>query len=221
MHPIESQKAKTLAEAVLQVVRRDILEGRHRPGSKLPFQELHTTYSVSFSTLREVLSYLVQEGLVTAEGQRGFRVAPALRSEFYDLCDSRVVIERAAIARALPRGDGAWEASLRRLLEQLQQAGLAVDAQPAPSTIHDLIVAPCGSPTLLDLRRRLAAQALRYEHLAGLAPGGDTGARGQDIALLDAALHRNVSTTADLREAQLRADAAAINAQAANLWQDN
>ncbi|MGO7668283.1 GntR family transcriptional regulator, partial [Rhizobium ruizarguesonis] len=57
-------------------MRADIIFGRLAPGQKLKLESLKEYYETSISTLREVLNRLSSEGLVVAEGQKGFEVSP-------------------------------------------------------------------------------------------------------------------------------------------------
>ena len=60
--------------AGVRAMRSDILSGRLTPGAKLPFAELAARYGGSTSVIREGLTRLVEQGLVQAEPQHGFRV---------------------------------------------------------------------------------------------------------------------------------------------------
>ena len=74
--PGRKTEAKTLAAQVYEKLREDIVAGHLEPGSKLKLEQLLSKYSVGMSPLREALSRLVGDMLVTSQGQRGFRVAP-------------------------------------------------------------------------------------------------------------------------------------------------
>jgi len=65
----------TYIEAVQQRLREDIVSGRLAPREKLRLAELKTRYAMGSSPLREALSRLVGEGLVTFEGNRDFGYA--------------------------------------------------------------------------------------------------------------------------------------------------
>src|SRR5215475_10127091 len=103
---------ETLAADVLQRMRTDIVSCVLKPGAKLRFEALRDIYAASFSTLREALSRLVAEGLVIAEDQRGFLVAPVSIDDLNDLTYVRVLVERECIALAVKLGDDAWEANI-------------------------------------------------------------------------------------------------------------
>lgn len=217
--------ARTVGLAVLSQMRRDILNGTLAPGSQLRFEALRLAYGTSFSTCREALSHLVGEGLVRAESQRGFKVIRLTRPDLYDLYDSWIVVERAAIAQALPRGDSAWEAKLRLILARYKSDAAQGEEVPwlvqlqAQQASLDAIAAPCASPTMEFLRRRLAIRSLHYWQ-AGRHFGVEPPRRAHDFkGLLEAALRQDIAATADRVEATLRADIAAFDAHADALWQ--
>ncbi|MHA3021785.1 GntR family transcriptional regulator [Mycobacterium sp. BMJ-28] len=54
----------------------NILAGRSRPGTKLPFGELSERHKASMGVVREAVSRLVAEGLVESMPQQGLRVTP-------------------------------------------------------------------------------------------------------------------------------------------------
>ena len=93
-------------------LRADILACRIRPGERLRILELAGRLGVSHTVVREALSRLSADGLVVAEAQRGFTVAPVSPKELADLTDVRVTIECDALRRSIERGDIAWESRI-------------------------------------------------------------------------------------------------------------
>ena len=59
--------------------------------------------------MREALSRLEAERLVTATPNRGFFVAPVSRADLEDLTRARLVIEVPLIEEAIEKGDSNWE----------------------------------------------------------------------------------------------------------------
>ena len=102
-------EVKTLAEATLFRIRRDIISGSLAPGSKIKSDHLRERYDVGISPLREALFQLVSEGLVRADGQRGFRVSGISRDDLIDVTNWRMKLECEAIELAIIHGDKAWE----------------------------------------------------------------------------------------------------------------
>ena len=84
---------ETAGELALRRIREDLISGALPPGSKIKLEQARDRYSVSVSTLREILSRLTTENLVIAEGQRGFAVSPASRRELLELEDLRILLE--------------------------------------------------------------------------------------------------------------------------------
>src|ERR1700675_4340868 len=62
----------SVGEKTYRRIRTDIIFGKLAPGEKLKLDRLREHYGASVSTLRELLNRLSSEGLVVAEGQRGF-----------------------------------------------------------------------------------------------------------------------------------------------------
>ena len=120
-------KGRTLIETAYANLRNEIVDGTFEPGAKLRTEELRGRYDVSGSTIREALTRLMGEALVTTEGQRGFRVAPATVEDFRDLTEVRKLIEIEALRQAIAVGGEAWEGRHRRGLLQ------AVENRRAPA----------------------------------------------------------------------------------------
>ncbi len=89
IHPISTskdakpsgQETVSGAQDVLARLRADIVRNTFEPHAKLKFAELTRRYGLGIGTLREALSQLVSEGLVTLEAGKGFRVAPVSRAD--------------------------------------------------------------------------------------------------------------------------------------------
>src|SRR5689334_19828228 len=93
-------------------LREAILTGRYAPEQKLRFADLQQSFGSGIGTLREALSQLVAEGLVTTDVGRGFRVAPVSREDLLDITRLHVEFERRAILDAVTHGDDDWEAGV-------------------------------------------------------------------------------------------------------------
>src|SRR4051812_22281514 len=75
---VKSRKefGKTLGVDIAHRLRQEIVACRLKPGEPLKFDALRLAFGASFTTLREALTSLTADGLVLAEEQRGYRVAP-------------------------------------------------------------------------------------------------------------------------------------------------
>ncbi|TCZ63540.1 GntR family transcriptional regulator [Roseicella aquatilis] len=204
---------RTLASDVLHRLRTDLLNSLFLPGDRLRFEPLRERYQVSFSTLREALASLVQEGLVVAEGQRGFRVAPVSRADLIDLLETRIIVEREALRLALQRGTPASRARVTEDFLRMNEAREQAEASgrwTSPEwcrlhwAFHDSLVADCGSATLLDIRARLWKRSERYRSLARRLRPVQRGPVSDHRDIYESAMAGDAVRTHSLLEGQFR-----------------
>lgn len=163
---------ENLARTAYQQLKQDIIQSHFGPGEKLLMSSLKTRYGLGVSPLREALSQLVSERLVTAESQRGFRVSPMSVAELKDIYDARAQLEGLVVELALARGDDLWEAGVvaaHHALSKVTHIESVEDQlnqwDQRHQAFHQAVVAGCCSPQLLVVRQTLMDQAARYRYL--------------------------------------------------------
>lgn len=95
-------KTRTLAAAITDRIRQDILGGQHQAGTPLRQDALAAAYGVSRIPVREALFQLEAEGLVAIEPHRGAVVTPLSRAEIEDIFALRLILENRALAASVP-----------------------------------------------------------------------------------------------------------------------
>ncbi len=100
---------ETAGEKAYRRIREDIVSGVLQPSQRLRLDGLKETYGVSISTLRELLNRLTSEGLIVAEGARGFEVAPISVQNFKEVANLRQLLEIHALEELFAAGDMDWE----------------------------------------------------------------------------------------------------------------
>ena len=98
-----NDEIETIGDDGYRRIRADIVFGRLLPGQKLKLDGLKESYGVSVSTLREILSRLTSEGLVLAEGRRGFEVTPVSIENLKELAELRLLLESHAMEASFAR----------------------------------------------------------------------------------------------------------------------
>ena len=201
-----------VGEKTYRRIRTDIVFGKLAPGAKLKLDRLRVDYGASVSTLRELLSRLVSEGLVVAEGQRGFEVAPVSTQGFREIAELRLLLERYAMKQSFAAGDMEWEGrvvsahhKLARIERKLQ-AGEQADSETWKRydfEFHHALISACGSETLLDAHAPVYDKYLRYLMIAGIHRG-EIAAR-EHQTLLDCALRRDAATAIDILKVHIDA----------------
>lgn len=168
-------QTETVGEAAFRRIRLDIISGVLRPSEKLKLEQLKTKYSVSVSTLREILAQLTAEKLVVAEGQRGFEVSPASRLELVELGDLRALLECHAIETSFAQGDLDWEARVVAAHHKLSAIERDLLAGKGERTVdwvrydwefHQALVSACNSATMMKMLASVFDRFLRYHILA-------------------------------------------------------
>lgn len=220
------QTPKTLAEAVYARLREDILSGKLKPGSKLRFADLVKNYEAGISTFRESLSRLTADRLVTAEGQRGFRVSPISLNELWDITRLRADIESAALEESIDAGGDAWEAeivsSLHRLLKLEKRNAttpllLTEEGAHLHKLFHMSLLAACPSIWRLRVIDVLYDHSERYRRLqtAYLSAMLNSAEEHRDIA--NAVVQRKKARATSLLRAHLERTAKLL-ANIKDLW---
>lgn len=197
-------------ETTYRRLRADIVLGRLAPGRKLGLDGLRQVYDVGVGTLREVLTRLASEGLVLAEGQRGFTVAPVSAEDFQEIADLRLLLERHAIRLSFAAGDLDWEGRVvgahykLAVLERRLLAGEAADTtlwKRYDREFHHALIEACGSGVLLETYAAAYDRYLRYQMVAVVFRGAV--AADQHAALLDSALARDAARAEGVLQAHI------------------
>lgn len=183
-------------------LRERIVCAAYAPGEKLRIDQLAKSLEASTGAVREALSRLTAEGLVVAEPQKGFVVAPISRPDLVELTDVRVEIEGLCLAGSIERGDVEWEArvlSVQHRLRALDGALTRPESEEAArwhvlhKAFHDELASRCGNRWWLRLRTQLYLQSERYRRLSG--PVDET---GRDVT----AEHDRIADAAIARDAE-------------------
>lgn len=201
---------ETTGERTWRRIRTDILFGRLAPGQRLKLDRLKADYQVSVSALREILSRLVSEKLVLAEGQRGFQVSQVSAKDLREIAALRLLLEKHALEQSFASGDMEWEGQVvaahhkLALMEERMRAGDrdAVETWKLYDwQFHQALIFGCGSRTLMQTHGAVFDKYLRYQLMA-LSFRGDVAAKEHRL-LLDCALRRDAAKAGEVLEAHV------------------
>jgi GntR family transcriptional regulator, carbon starvation induced regulator len=220
-HLSEPSPARTLSGAVLEDLRRDILECRWAPGAKLRFEALRRQYDVGLSPLREALSRLAVEGLVVGVDRRGFRVAPASISDLAEITALRCELEGLALRWSIAQGGDEWESAVVAAFHHLSRLHWEAPGRPRHisdewerrhTAFHHALASACGSARLLQLRAQFFNQTNRYRRLSVASSRPPRDDRSEHKALMEAALARDADRAVALMTKHIRKTAEAVRA---------
>lgn len=203
----------TLASAAYEVLRADLLSCRLRPGEPIKIKEISSSLGMNTIAIREALSKLTSEGLVTAEPQKGFRATPISKVELLDLTKTRVKIEHLCLQSAITHGGISWETGIVAALHGLLRAPLRAADDPKRNsdewasiheTFHLSLVSACDSPLLLGFRDMLYAQSERYRRLSLPLAEFNRDINAEHKELADAVIQRKTVMALALMERHLQ-----------------
>ena len=194
-----NEETETIGDDGYRRIRMDIILARLEPGQKLKLEMLREAYDVSVSTLREILSRLAAEGLVSAEGRRGFEVAPVSVANLKELADMRLLLEGHAMEASFALADVEWEGRVvsahHKLasIERLMASGVGQPEQwkRYDSEFHQALISNCGSRVLVETHSAVFDRYFRYQMIALHYRGEEPALQHQ--ALLDCALKRDAA----------------------------
>lgn len=203
---------KTIAADIAHRLRSDIVSCALKPDEPLKFDDLRQMYGASFTTLREALTSLTADGLVVAESQRGFRVAPVSLEDLSDLTQVRLLIETEALRKSIENGKEDWEINVITALHRLSRIEEQIDGSPvsdpawkaAHREFHIALLSGCRSPTLMAVHRTLFDRAERYRALSAKFRPLPRDKLGEHRALMQAALGRDADRAVALIESHVR-----------------
>jgi DNA-binding GntR family transcriptional regulator len=196
------ERPTTLASAVHEQLRRDIVSAALLPGERLGMDALRSRYQVGGSPLREALNRLVSEGLVTQEDQKGFRVAPVSVQELRELTHTRQLINEIALRESMRNGNAAWEEGIvvayHRLVRTPGEQGKTPESERLHREFHRALIIGCGSRRIIEMTQLLFDQAKRYQMLSISDAAPPRNGNEEHRQIMEAVLARDVERAVQL-----------------------
>lgn len=165
--------AAPLREQVVDMLRQAILDFRLKPGQRLIERELIEQTGVSRTTIREVLSQLVAEGLVTTIPQKGAVVMVPSAQEAADLYEVRACLEALAGRRFVRHASELHVTQLRGAYEEIER--VAKRREPdiqatlqAVDSLYEVLLDGAGNSAIRSMLDSLRAR-IRVSRATSLA----------------------------------------------------
>ncbi|MEM7031202.1 MAG: GntR family transcriptional regulator [Chloroflexota bacterium] len=207
---MSSVRTKTLdklntAEMIVETLRADILQGKRQSKRPLKQDEIAAEFGVSKIPVREALSQLKTEGLVTFAPNRGAFVSALSPDDVDEIYTIRIALETVALARAIPNltiGDLNQAEAILALIDQEKDITRWGELN---WEFHTLLYAPANMPRLLNSVQTLHVNVARYLviYLAGL--DYQTVSQQEHHAILQAVRQGDVDAATTLLKDHLKA----------------
>ncbi|WP_077965818.1 GntR family transcriptional regulator [Ensifer adhaerens] len=176
---MQDNEQSTKTESAYRLLRRDILATRLKPAAPMKLSALRESYGIGWTPLREALSRLEAEGLVTAISNRGFAVAPVSREELDDLTRARLAVEMPLLIESIENGDSAWESAVVTAHYRLSRCKVSVEHfsenevdewDEKHAAFHAALISAARSNWLLRFQATISDQLRRHHRFLSLAP---------------------------------------------------
>lgn len=142
------------ADKAYELLKQRVVGGSYAPGAQLKEEHLARELEVSRTPVRVALKRLVDDGLATADPNRGVRVAEWTEFDIEETFDLRGLLEAHAAGLAARRGGAELADRLDDLNTQMDNAiaeggtALPGSLQQINSRFHRAILEASGSPRL-------------------------------------------------------------------------
>ena len=183
-------------------------------------------YGVGASPLREALSRLSAEALVTHTDQRGFRVAALDWDDLSILNKTRLQIESLTLSDSIEHRTSEWEERLVVILHKLGRTSRSLSQghyipNPAWENLHrDFhrgLLACCTSRWLISFCENLADEAYRFRQLAAERVFSSRNQHDEHVALFEAAISGSTREALKLLEEHFNRTFSAVQSNAREL----
>jgi DNA-binding GntR family transcriptional regulator len=181
----------TREEIVADAIRKAILRGTFKPGEKLDQQELADSLGVSRSPVREALRTLAAEDLVTNIPHRGATVTQRSKDELQELLFMRLLLEGAAIQRAVPALQPTHLHRLEDIIAKAKQTSEYEELLQLNNDFHKTIYSAFKQPYLIDVIQSMRNKVAPYNRIYLDVPKGKEKAWADHVRIYDACAQGN------------------------------
>ena len=200
--PAAEPSKQTLASSAYDRLRQAIIAGALAPGERLRIRTLCDQFAMGLSPVREALSRLSSEGLVTQQDHRGFAVTPLSMEGLDGLLRARLWLNEIGLRESIRHGDAAWEEHAILTMHRLSRTNRHLDGdkavrnpawETAHQAFHAALLAGCRSDWLTGFCAQLFEASERYRHIARLAGRQRPANEQEHRAILDATVARDAN----------------------------
>jgi len=190
----------SLREQALALLREALITGRIADGVVYSSKALAAELGVSNGPIREAMLALVDDGLMEAVPNKGFRSVPLTPADLAEIYEMRLLLEVPAVARLatgdLPGDHVARLTGLVNTIEQAARSGDLIGNLAADRDFHLTLLAAGGNRRLVSAVARLRDQT-RLDNLRALNADGRIVASADEHRPLLTAILRHDERTAE------------------------
>lgn len=168
---MRSVSDQNVAEQVTEELRAAIHSGELAPGERLVERKLADRLGVSHIPVREALTRLAEERLITREPRRGARVAELTAQDLEEISSLRIVLEQFMAIRVQERWSAASEERLSAIIRDMSaaKAGDIAEVLRQDRLFHETLADLAEHRFLDELSSQLRGRITGFLHAANAA----------------------------------------------------
>lgn len=203
---------KTLANAIADKLRQEILSDHYSAGTQLRQDALAKSFGASRIPVREALIQLESEGLVQMIPHKGAVVTSLSKAEINDVFDLRLILEVRLFKESIPK---LTESDFLKLDEIQHEFGAAIRSADLTqwgklnTSLHNTLYSRAELPQTLTVVASLLQKSDRYTRVQLSSKEARKRAEKEHASLIDAAREKNIKvacTTLSEHIESVRAD---------------
>jgi len=189
-------------------LKKSLIGGDLTPGTKLKIDDLKKKYQTGTNPIRESLTLLIADDLVTKIDQKGFKVSEATQEKFNEILKTRIWIESIALEESMKnkKDINEWEEELIVLNHRLQKAERSLMYEPenldswemVHKKFHLTLVSRSKSSFMNKFCELLYDQNMRYRYLIKKKSYKKRKVTVEHKGILDAVLERDINKSKSL-----------------------
>lgn len=198
LETVDIRQAASAADIVYEALRKAIIEGDLAEGQNLRQDQIASMFNTSRIPVREALSRLEQNGLITTQRYKGAVVAGLSIEEIEEIFEFRALIEAEVIRLAVPRLTGKTLDAARRHCQAFDSEANSAMWGEINRNFHYSLYEAARRPYYLQIVRASLDRIDRYLRAQLTLTNGMSRARREHKGILDACIAGDADKAAEL-----------------------
>ncbi|SUY29396.1 GntR family transcriptional regulator [Aminobacter aminovorans] len=198
LETVDIRQAASAADIVYEALRKAIIEGELAEGENLRQDQIASLFNTSRIPVREALSRLEQNGLITTQRYKGAVVAGLSIEEIEEIFEFRALIEAEVIRLAVPNMNAKTLDMARRHCAAFDSEANSAKWGEINRNFHYSLYEAARRPYYLQIVRASLDRIDRYLRAQLTLTDGMNRARREHQGILDACIEGNADKAADL-----------------------
>jgi DNA-binding GntR family transcriptional regulator len=203
LRAVDISKTASASSIVFEALRKAIIEGELKDGEPLRQDEIAQMFNTSRIPVREAITRLEQQGLVTQQRYKGAVVAAMEPDDVGEIFDFRALVEGEVIAQAVPKMRPETLKKAREYCESFSESDDPMDWGTLNRDFHFTLYRDSGLEFHLSIVSNTLDRIDRYLRAQLVLSNGMPRANTEHFAILEACEAGDAQKAAELTRAHI------------------